>query len=137
MRFSGRSFRRVTDFADTVPGVDRCEARPLIAGQTVLVQGTGGVSMFALQYAKAAGAQLIATTSSESKAEKLRALGADHVINYVEVPEWHEEVRRATGGLGVDRVVEVGGPGTIQRSIASTIIGGHGSWASPAARRER
>jgi NADPH:quinone reductase-like Zn-dependent oxidoreductase len=99
--------------------------RPLTAGQTVLVQGTGGVSMFALQYAKAAGARVIATTSSKSKAEKLRDLGADHVVNYVERPEWQDDVRRATDGLGVDRVVEVGGPGTIQRSVASTIVGGH------------
>ncbi len=100
-------------------------AVPSLPDKTVLVQGTGGVSMFALQYARAAGARVIATTSSESKAEKLRDFGADHVVNYVERPEWQHDVRRATDGPGVDRVVEVGGPGTIQRSVASTIVGGH------------
>jgi NADPH:quinone reductase-like Zn-dependent oxidoreductase len=99
--------------------------RPLTAGQTLLVQGTGGVSLFALQYGKAAGARVIATTSSADKAERLRILGADEVINYVQEPDWQVAVLRLTNGRGVDRVVEVGGPGTIQRSIASTAIGGH------------
>ncbi|UZW57081.1 NAD(P)-dependent alcohol dehydrogenase [Sphingobium sp. JS3065] len=99
--------------------------RGLLPGQTVLVQGTGGVSLFALQYAKAAGATVIATTSSAAKAEQLRALGADAVVNYVEQPEWAGAVRALTGGTGVDRVVEVGGPGTIQQTIAASAIGGH------------
>lgn len=99
--------------------------QPLIAGQTLLIQGTGGVSIFALQYAKAMGARVIATTSSAEKAERLRSLGADAVINYVENPNWHLAARDLTGGKGVDRVVEVGGPGTLERSTAATAIGGH------------
>jgi len=75
----------------------------------VLTQGTGGVSLFALQF-KARGAAVIAMTSSAEKAERLRALGADHVINYVENPNWGEQARALTGGRGVDRVVEVDGP---------------------------
>lgn len=96
----------------------------LRAGQTLLVQGTGGVSVFALQFGKALGARVIATTSSAAKAKTLRELGADEVINYVETPDWNAAVREMTGGLGVDRVVEVGGPGTLERSIRSTNIGG-------------
>jgi NADPH:quinone reductase-like Zn-dependent oxidoreductase len=83
---------------------------PIRAGHTVLTQGTGGVSIFALQLAKVAGASVIATTSSASKQERLRALGADEVVNYKEEPHWGERVRALTGGRGVDRVVEVGGP---------------------------
>jgi hypothetical protein len=85
----------------------------------VLVLGTGGVSMFALQLAKAAGAEVIATSSSDAKLEKAKALGATTLINYRSHPDWDQEVRTATGGVGVDHVVEVGGPGTLQRSIAS------------------
>jgi NADPH:quinone reductase-like Zn-dependent oxidoreductase len=78
-------------------------------GDTVLVQGTGGVSIFALQFAKAAGARVIATSSLPSKLDRLRELGADHVINYREDPNWGKTARQLTGGLGVDHVVEIGG----------------------------
>ncbi len=98
---------------------------PVKPGQTVLVQGTGGVSIFALQFARAAGARVIATSSSDAKLERARALGAAEGINYKTAPEWEHSVRALTGGRGVDHVVEVGGPGTLQRSIASTAIGGH------------
>ncbi|PND34336.1 NADPH:quinone oxidoreductase [Achromobacter sp. HZ01] len=97
----------------------------LKAGDSVLVMGTGGVSIFALQMAKAMGASVIATSSSAAKLERLRALGADHVLNYKEVPEWGQAVLDLTGGRGVDHVVEVGGPGTLPQSIAACRIGGH------------
>jgi alcohol dehydrogenase len=99
--------------------------RPLRAGQTVLVLGTGGVSLLGLQFAKAIGLRVIATTSSQEKADKLKAFGADHVVNYKDTPDWQEAVRALTNGRGVDRVLEVGGPGTIERSIASLAYGGH------------
>jgi NADPH:quinone reductase-like Zn-dependent oxidoreductase len=92
--------------------------------QRVLTQGTGGVSLFAVQFAKAAGAEVIATTSSSEKAARLRALGADHVINYAETPDWGEQAKGIAGGRGVDRVVEVGGPGTFAQSIKAVAIGG-------------
>lgn len=95
-------------------------SRTLQAGDTVLTLGSGSVSLFALQFAKTAGARVIATTSSEEKAERLKALGADEVINYRTIPDWHTRVRALTGGRGVDRVVETGGPGTIEQSIKST-----------------
>ena len=94
------------------------------SGDTVLVQGTGGVSIFALQLAKAVGARVIATTSSASKAERLRALGADEIVNYREEPAWGERVRALSGGRGVDRVVEVGGPGTLGQSLKAVATGG-------------
>ena len=94
------------------------------AGDTVLTQGTGGVSLFAVQLAKAAGARVIATTSSAAKAERLKALGADDVIDYVANPDWGEQARALTGGTGVDRVVEVGGPATIGQSIKAVRLGG-------------
>lgn len=97
----------------------------LQAGQTVLVLGTGGVSIFALQMAKSMGARVIATTSSHAKAEQLTALGADAVINYQEQPEWGNAVLAATGGRGADIVVEVGGPGTLPQSIRACAPGGH------------
>jgi NADPH:quinone reductase-like Zn-dependent oxidoreductase len=97
---------------------------PVLAGQTVLVLGTGGVSVFALQFAHAAGARVIATSSSDAKLERARALGASDGVNYNQVPEWQAAVRELTGGAGVDHVVEVGGPGTLQRSIAATRLGG-------------
>jgi alcohol dehydrogenase len=84
--------------------------RPIRAGHTVLVQGSGGVSIFALQLARAVGATVIATTSSAAKADRLKALGAADVVNYVDDPQWGRSVRTLTGGRGVDRVVEVGGP---------------------------
>src|SRR5436189_620975 len=81
-------------------------------GDTVLILGTGGVSMFGLQFAKAAGARVIATSSSDVKLERVKALGASYVINYERTPEWDNEVLKMTGGRGVDCVVEVGGAGT-------------------------
>lgn len=97
----------------------------LKSGQTVLVQGTGGVSIYALQLAKAAGARVIATSSSDAKLERLRALGADHVINYKKTQAWGEEAARLSGTGGVDHVVEIGGPGTLPQSIAAIGFGGH------------
>jgi NADPH:quinone reductase-like Zn-dependent oxidoreductase len=97
----------------------------LKAGDTVLVLGTGGVSVFALQFAKAAGATVIATSSSDEKLERMRALGASHGINYKREQEWGMRVREITDGRGVDHVVEVGGPGTLPQSIAACRIGGH------------
>lgn len=94
-------------------------------GDSVLVQGTGGVSIFALQFAKLAGATVIATSSSDEKLERLRAMGADHGINYRTTPEWGATVLALTGGRGVDHVVEVGGPGTLVQSMNATRIGGH------------
>ncbi|KAF1846751.1 NAD(P)-binding protein [Cucurbitaria berberidis CBS 394.84] len=99
------------------------ESRALKPGQTVLTQGTGGVSIFALQFAKAAGARVIATTSSEKKAEILKKLGADHVINYKEDQNWGETAAKITG-TGVDHVVEVGGPKTMAQSIKAAAIDG-------------
>jgi NADPH:quinone reductase-like Zn-dependent oxidoreductase len=96
---------------------------PTLAGQTVLIQGSGGVSVFALQLAKAMGAVVVATSSSDEKLERLRALGADHLINYRTTPEWGEAAFGLTGG--VDHVVEIGGPGTLPQSIAALGIGGH------------
>jgi NADPH:quinone reductase-like Zn-dependent oxidoreductase len=92
---------------------------PLDPGDVVLTLGTGGVSLFALQLAKASGARVVATTSSAAKAEKLTALGADVVIDYVATPEWGKAVLDATGGRGVDRIVEVGGPGTFAQSLVA------------------
>lgn len=92
-------------------------------GDTVLVMGTGGVSMFALQFAKLAGATVVATSSSDDKLEQARKLGADHTVNYRSVPEWGRHVAELTGG-GVDTVVEVGGPSTLAQSIGATRTGG-------------
>lgn len=88
-----------------------------IPGLTVLTQGSGGVSLFALQFARMAGARVIATSSSPAKLERLQALGADVVINYAENPDWDVKVLEATGGRGADLIVEVGGSGTLQRSM--------------------
>ena len=98
--------------------------RSLRAGESVLVLGSGGVSLFALQFAKAFGARVIATTSSPAKAERLRALGADATVDYNARPDWDAAVRELTDGRGVDRVVEIGGAGTFMRSANSTRIGG-------------
>ncbi|MBB3141060.1 zinc-dependent alcohol dehydrogenase family protein [Halomonas organivorans] len=97
----------------------------LKAGDTVLVLGTGGVSIFALQFARMMGARVIATSSSDAKLEKLREMGAEHVINYRDEPEWGRKVKELTGGDGVDHVIEVGGPGTLPQSIEAVRIGGH------------
>ena len=97
----------------------------LQAGETVLIQGTGGVSIFALQLAKSMGAKVVATSSSHEKLEKLKALGADELINYKENPNWGKEVKIKTHNEGVDHVVEVGGGGTFNQSVTATKLGGH------------
>jgi len=94
-------------------------------GETVLIQGTGGVSIFALQLAKSMGAKVIATSSSNEKLEKLKDLGADELINYKEIPKWGKEVLSKTDNEGVDHVVEVGGGNTFSQSITATKLGGH------------
>ena len=97
----------------------------LKSGDTVLVLGTGGVAIFALQLAKAAGARVIITSSSDAKLAKARALGADETINYATDPEWSATVLKLTGGRGVDHVIELGGPGTLAQSISASRLGGH------------
>jgi NADPH:quinone reductase-like Zn-dependent oxidoreductase len=97
----------------------------LRAGDTVLVLGTGGVSIYALQIAKAMGASVIATSSSDAKLERVRELGASATINYKKTEEWGKEVLSLTGGRGVDHVIEVGGPGTLPQSIRACRVGGH------------
>jgi NADPH:quinone reductase-like Zn-dependent oxidoreductase len=94
------------------------------AGDTVLTQGMGGVSLFAVQLAKALGARVIATTSSPNKAQRLGELGADEVIDYRASPDWGDQARALTGGRGVDRVVEVGGPDTLAQSVKAIALGG-------------
>ncbi len=100
------------------------DAGKLAPGETVLVQGTGGVSIFALQFARMLGARVIATSSSDAKLERVRALGASDVINYKTTPEWGRSVRELTGRRGVDHVVEVGGAGTLAQSFDAVRIGG-------------
>jgi NADPH:quinone reductase-like Zn-dependent oxidoreductase len=95
------------------------------AGETVLLLGTGGVSIFALQFAKLSGARVIITSSRDEKLERARQLGADEVINYRSFPDWSVRVHELTGKLGVDHVVEVGGAGTLEKSIESLRYGGH------------
>lgn len=99
-------------------------AGQLKAGNTVVVQGTGGVSMFALQFARMAGARVIATSSSDAKLEKARELGAHDLINYKTTAKWGAEVQKLTGGKGADIVVEVGGVGTMTESLKAIGIGG-------------
>ncbi len=94
------------------------------AGETVLLLGTGGVSMFALQFAKLHGAHVIIASSSDEKLARAKSLGADTLINYRTTPEWEQEVVTATGGRGVDIVVEVGGAGTLEKSIKAVRVGG-------------
>lgn len=99
--------------------------KPLKPGQTVLVQGTGGVSIFALQFAKAAGAKVIATTSSADKVEELKKLGADYVLNYKEDANWGETARKYTkDGTGVDNIIEVGGENTLEQSLKAIKLEG-------------
>jgi len=101
------------------------ESKALKQGDTVLTQGTGGVSLFALQFAKSAGAKVIATTSTAEKAEILKKLGADHVINYKEEPNWGEKVKSYTANNeGVDHIIEVSGPTTMKQSLAAVKIDG-------------
>jgi NADPH:quinone reductase-like Zn-dependent oxidoreductase len=99
-------------------------AGKLAPGETVLVQGTGGVSIFALQFARMLGARVIATSSSDAKLERVRTLGASDVINYKTTPEWGRRARELTGRKGVDHVVEVGGAGTLAQSFDAVRIGG-------------
>jgi NADPH:quinone reductase-like Zn-dependent oxidoreductase len=94
-------------------------------GESVLLQGTGGVSIFGLQFAKMAGARAIVTSSSDVKLERLRTMGADAVINYRTTPDWDKPVRQLTNGVGVDHVVEVGGAGTLPLTSKSVRRGGH------------
>ncbi|OSD00032.1 NAD-P-binding protein [Trametes coccinea BRFM310] len=97
---------------------------PLKGGDTVLVQGTGGVSIFGLQLAVASGATVIATSSSDEKLAIAKKLGAAYTINYKKTPNWDEEVLKITNGRGVDHIVEVGGPGTIMKSVNCIRYGG-------------
>lgn len=93
-------------------------------GETVVVLGTGGVSLFALQFAKLAGARVIVTSSSDAKLDRARAQGADEAINYTTTPDWEKKVRELTGGEGADHVLEVGGGGTFTKSVRATRVGG-------------
>jgi NADPH:quinone reductase-like Zn-dependent oxidoreductase len=97
---------------------------PVGPDQTVLVQGTGGVSIFALQFAKARGAKVIATSSSDEKLARARKLGADQVINYKTTPDWGAKALELTNGKGVDLVVEVGGENTLSHSLNAARVGG-------------
>ncbi len=97
---------------------------PIGPGDTVLTLGTGGVSIFAVQLAKVLGARVIATTSSARKGEVLRRLGADEIVDYSETTEWGAAVCALAGGRGVDRVVEVGGSGTLGQSLKAVAQGG-------------
>jgi len=96
----------------------------LTAGESLLVLGTGGVSIFALQFAKMHGAKVIVTSSSDEKLQQAKALGADEIINYKKTPNWEEQVLALTNGIGVDQVVEVGGAGTLTKSIQAVRYGG-------------
>lgn len=100
------------------------ETSPLLAGETVLLLGTGGVSIFALQFAKLHGARVIITSSSDQKLERARQLGADETINYREHPDWEKQVYALTGKNGADVIVEVGGAGTLEKSLESVRYGG-------------
>ena len=93
-------------------------------GDTVLVEGTGGVSLYALQLSKAVGARVVLTSKSAAKRERARALGADHVLDYTAEPKWGEAARAWTGGRGVDVAVEVGGQGTFDQAAAALRFGG-------------
>lgn len=95
------------------------------AGDRVLLQGTGGVSLFALQFAKLLGAETIITSSSDDKLARAQQLGADHLVNYKTTPDWGKRARELSGGEGVDLVVEVGGSGTFNQSLSALKIGGH------------
>lgn len=101
------------------------EDADLEPGDLVVLQGTGGVSIFGLQFAKAAGYRTLITSSSDEKLARAKALGADHVVNYRTTPEWSKPVREASEGRGADFIMEVGGGGTIQESMKAIKIGGH------------
>jgi NADPH:quinone reductase-like Zn-dependent oxidoreductase len=100
------------------------EHAKLVAGQTVLLQGTGGVSIFGLQLARTMGIQVIITSSSDDKLARAKALGANHGINYKTTPDWEKAALGFTGGRGVDHVVEVGGAATLARSFGAIRVGG-------------
>jgi NADPH:quinone reductase-like Zn-dependent oxidoreductase len=100
------------------------EHAKLIAGQTVLLQGTGGVSVFGLQFAHAMGVVAVITSSSDDKLKRAKTMGAAHTVNYKTTPEWDKAAVEFTGGRGVDHVVEVGGAGTLARSFGAIRIGG-------------
>lgn len=97
----------------------------LTAGETVLTQGTGGVSVFAIQFAGAFGARVIATSSSDEKLNRVKELGAAETINYKQAPDWDKAALELTARRGVDHVVEVGGAGTLPKSLNAVKIGGH------------
>jgi NADPH:quinone reductase-like Zn-dependent oxidoreductase len=101
------------------------EDADLRPGDTVVLQGTGGVSIFGLQFAHATGLRTLITSSSDEKLARAKALGADHLVNYRDTPEWAKPVREATGGVGADLIIEVGGGGTIEQSMRAIKIGGH------------
>ncbi len=94
-------------------------------GDTVVLQGTGGVSIFGLQFAHAAGYRAVITSSSDAKLERAKALGADHLVNYKTTPEWSKAARAASGGRGADFIMEVGGAGTFDESMKAVRVGGH------------
>ncbi len=100
------------------------EHTPLAPGESVLIQGTGGVSVFALQFAQAAGLRAIVTSSNDKKLERATALGAAETINYKTTPDWEKQVNQLTGGWGVDHVIEVGGSDTLPRSLRCVRTGG-------------
>ena len=100
------------------------EKIPPVPGESVLIQGTGGVSLFALQFAKAAGLRTIVTSSSDAKLARVRTLGANETINYKDNPRWEEEARNLTNGVGVDRVIEVGGSDTMPKSLRAVRMEG-------------
>lgn len=99
-------------------------SKQLLPGQWVLTQGTGGVSIFTLQFAKAVGAKVISTTSSAEKANRLKELGADHVLDYKKTPNWGEKAKELTGGEGVHHIVEVAGPTSMEQSLKAIRIEG-------------
>lgn len=101
-----------------------CGAQKVGPEQSVLVLGTGGVAIFALQFAKSAGARVIVVSSSDDKLAKAKALGADDLINYSKTPEWDKQVLQLTNGKGVDHVIEIGGAGTLERSLSAVRYGG-------------
>jgi NADPH:quinone reductase-like Zn-dependent oxidoreductase len=100
------------------------EQGSVAAGDVVVVQGTGGVSIFALQFARLLGARVIVTSSSDAKLERAREMGAWKTVNYAEDPAWGKTVRRLTGGVGADHIVEVGGAGTLEQSLRAVRVGG-------------
>ncbi len=101
-----------------------CGAAPLMPGMSVLLQGGGGVSLFALQFARLFGARVIMISSSPERCAQLKSLGADETIDYTANPQWNEAVRALTGGTGVDLTIDIGGADTVERSLTATRNGG-------------